>query len=179
MQAPAGDRFYRGSDRIIGGVCSGIAAGLHVDPLWVRLAFVVLAFAQGIGLLVYILLWLVMPETPQGQAHGNSGFDSMTADLKRMWAEFRGQPAAAPSVPSGAAPTDASVAPPAPAALAAPTAPTAPAHNQSVLLGVILFVIGLVLLGNNTGFVNWSVLWPVILIAIGVFILLRNSRLRS
>lgn len=168
MQAPTGDRFYRGSDRIIGGVCSGIAAGLHVDPLWVRLAFVVLAFAQGIGLLVYILLWLVMPETPQGQAH-HSGFVSMTADLRRMWAELRGQPVAAPSATSGAAPTDTS---------APPAAPASPAPNQSVLLGVILLVIGLVLLGNNTGFVNWSVLWPIILIAIGVFVLLRNSRHR-
>jgi hypothetical protein len=36
-------------------------------------------------------------------------------------------------------------------------------------------VIGLVLLGSNTGWVNWSVLWPVVLIAIGAFVLLRNS----
>jgi len=54
--------FYRGSDRIVGGVCSGLAAGFHIDPLWVRLAFVLLAFVQGIGLFIYIVLWLVMPE---------------------------------------------------------------------------------------------------------------------
>ncbi len=152
MQAPAGDRFYRGSGRIIGGVCCGVAAGLHVDTLWVRIAFVVLAFAQGIGLVIYALLWLVMPEATEGEGRGLSGFDAVTADLERMWAEVRGGP-----VP------------------AAPGAPAAPARDRSMLLGGILLVIGLVLLGNNTGFVNWSVLWPVIVIAIGAFVLLRNS----
>ena len=41
--------FYRGSDRILGGVCSGLAAGFHVDALWVRIAFVLLAFLQRRG----------------------------------------------------------------------------------------------------------------------------------
>ncbi|MGA7913287.1 MAG: PspC domain-containing protein [Candidatus Dormiibacterota bacterium] len=150
MQAPAGERFYRGRGRIIGGVCCGIAARFHVDTLWVRIAFVVLAFAQGIGLVIYALLWLVMPEAPDGEGRGLSGFDAVTADLDRMWAEVRGRPA--------------------------PGVPAAPARDRSMLLGGILLVIGLVLLGNNTGFVSWSVLWPVILIAIGAFVLLRNSR---
>ena len=39
--------FYRGGDRILGGVCSGLAAGFHVDSLWVRIAFVLLAMAAG------------------------------------------------------------------------------------------------------------------------------------
>ncbi len=152
MQAPANDRLYRGTGRIIGGVCCGIAERFHVDTLWVRIAFVALAFAQGIGLVIYALLWLVMPEAQDAEGHGLSGFDAVTADLYRMWAEVRGRPAPA-----------------------APTSPAAPTRNRSELLGAILLVIGLVLLGNNTGFVNWSVLWPVVLIAIGAFVLLRNS----
>lgn len=49
------------NDRMIAGVCGGIAAYLAVDPLWIRLAFVVLSAASGVGLLSYIILWLIMP----------------------------------------------------------------------------------------------------------------------
>jgi len=152
MDAPAGDRLYRGTGRIIGGVCCGIAERFHVDTLWVRIAFVVLAFAQGIGLVIYALLWLFMPEAPDADGHEHSGLDAVTADLDRMWAEVRGRPAAT-----------------------APSSAAAPARARTEVLGAILLVIGLVLLGNNTGLVNWSVLWPVVLIAIGAFVLLRNA----
>ncbi len=55
-------RFFRSGDRILGGVCAGLAEGLHVDALWVRVAFLLLVFIQGIGVFLYIVLWLVMPE---------------------------------------------------------------------------------------------------------------------
>ncbi|MGH7763004.1 MAG: PspC domain-containing protein [Candidatus Dormibacteraceae bacterium] len=164
-----GGGLRRGSDRIIGGVCSGIAASLHVDVVWVRLAFVLLAFAQGIGVLVYVVLWFVMPETPQDRP-SHSGFDTVTADIRRMWAEIRGEPR---TPPPAATSTDA------PGTATSPAAAASAAHNQSLLLGVILLVIGVVVLGNNTGFVNWSVAWPVFLIAIGAFLLLRSARRRT
>lgn len=49
------------SDRVVGGVAAGIGGHLGIDPLVVRLAFVVLAFAAGFGLVVYLLLWLLAP----------------------------------------------------------------------------------------------------------------------
>jgi signal transduction histidine kinase len=49
------------SRRWLGGVCSGIAIRLGVDPALVRLAFVVAAAAGGIGIAVYALGWLVIP----------------------------------------------------------------------------------------------------------------------
>ncbi len=91
MQQQATQTFRRGKDRILGGVCSGLAEGLRIDPLWVRLGFVLLAFLQGVGLLIYIVLWLVMPEQVEGQDRMGSGFDSMSADLKRIGAELRSQ----------------------------------------------------------------------------------------
>lgn len=48
-------------DRVIAGVCGGIANYLEVDPVFVRLAFLVLLFASGIGLIIYFTLWVVMP----------------------------------------------------------------------------------------------------------------------
>jgi phage shock protein C len=50
------------SDRIIGGVCAGVAKYFELDPVIVRLIFVVLALAQGAGVLLYLVLLVVLPE---------------------------------------------------------------------------------------------------------------------
>ncbi|HPG12976.1 MAG TPA: PspC domain-containing protein, partial [Chitinophagaceae bacterium] len=58
-------RLYRDTnDRFIGGVCSGIADYTNVDPAIVRIIFAILGFATGIGILAYIILWMVLP--PKG-----------------------------------------------------------------------------------------------------------------
>jgi len=58
-------RFYRStSDRKIGGVAAGLAEYFVMDPLLVRLIFVVLALAGGGGVLIYLILWIVSPEKP-------------------------------------------------------------------------------------------------------------------
>lgn len=56
-------RMYRDPDnRMIGGVCSGLAAYWNMDPVILRVIFIVLVFAGLSGLLIYIILWVVMPE---------------------------------------------------------------------------------------------------------------------
>ncbi len=55
-------RLYRDSnDKFIGGVCSGLASYLNVDPAVVRLLFAIIGFGTGIGFLAYIILWIVLP----------------------------------------------------------------------------------------------------------------------
>ena len=56
------------SDRVMFGVAGGLAEHLDVDSTLVRVAFVVLGFASGIGLIAYIVLALVMPEAVEGAA---------------------------------------------------------------------------------------------------------------
>ena len=59
-------RLYRSStDKKIGGVCGGIAEYFNVDPTLVRAAFLLFALAGGPGVLVYIVLYFVMPEAPR------------------------------------------------------------------------------------------------------------------
>ncbi|MBP9501612.1 MAG: PspC domain-containing protein [Candidatus Promineofilum sp.] len=53
------------TDRMIAGVCGGLAAYLGVDPVLVRLAFVILLLASGVGLGIYVVLWFVMPAESQ------------------------------------------------------------------------------------------------------------------
>lgn len=56
-------RLYRNpDDKIAGGVCSGIAAYLNIDPIWVRLLLIISIFIFGTGFLLYIILWMIMPE---------------------------------------------------------------------------------------------------------------------
>lgn len=56
-------RLARSStDRMIAGVCGGLATYLGIDSVLVRLAFVVLLFASGIGFPIYIILWIIMPQ---------------------------------------------------------------------------------------------------------------------
>jgi phage shock protein PspC (stress-responsive transcriptional regulator) len=54
--------FRDGDNKILGGVCSGIASYFNADPLWLRLALVIALFAFGSGFLLYIVLWIVIPE---------------------------------------------------------------------------------------------------------------------
>ncbi len=56
-------RLYRdSSDKFIGGVCSGIANYLNTDPAIVRILFAIVTFGGfGLGILIYILLWIVLP----------------------------------------------------------------------------------------------------------------------
>ncbi len=55
-------RLYRDSnDKFIGGVCSGLAAYMNVDPAVVRILFAIFSFGAGIGFLAYIILWIVLP----------------------------------------------------------------------------------------------------------------------
>lgn len=55
------------SNRIIGGVCSGLARHLNIEPILVRLAFVFMFVWAGIGPLIYILLWILMPKDENGE----------------------------------------------------------------------------------------------------------------
>lgn len=49
------------SDKMIAGVCGGLAVYLGIDPVLVRLAFVILLLASGVGFGLYIILWIIMP----------------------------------------------------------------------------------------------------------------------
>ncbi|MFW6220432.1 MAG: PspC domain-containing protein, partial [Nanoarchaeota archaeon] len=59
-------RLYRSrKDSIIGGVCGGLANYFKIDPVIVRLIFVILFFIKGSGLLFYIIAWIIIPLEPK------------------------------------------------------------------------------------------------------------------
>jgi len=61
--SPGYHRMYRDPDhRIIGGVCAGMGAYWRVEPWIIRIIFVILAMMGGLGILVYLILYIVLPE---------------------------------------------------------------------------------------------------------------------
>ena len=59
-------RLYRNqSEKMIAGVCSGLGDYMGLDPTVVRLIFILLFIMGGQGLLVYLILWLIMPLAPE------------------------------------------------------------------------------------------------------------------
>ena len=55
--------LYRSkSDRMIAGVCGGLAKRFNISSTWVRLAFVFIVLLGGAGFLLYLILWIIMPE---------------------------------------------------------------------------------------------------------------------
>ncbi|MFY0713198.1 PspC domain-containing protein [Seonamhaeicola sp. NFXS20] len=59
----ASKKLFRDTDNAyIGGVSSGLAHYLGIDALWVRLAWIILFFGLGTGILLYIILWILVPE---------------------------------------------------------------------------------------------------------------------
>jgi phage shock protein C len=59
------ERIYRSkNDRIIAGICGGLAKYFDIDPAIVRIIFILLFFFKGVGFLAYIIMWIVIPTDP-------------------------------------------------------------------------------------------------------------------
>jgi phage shock protein C len=59
---PPYKKLYRSrKERMIAGVCGGLAEYFGVDPTWVRIIFILFFLLGGAALLVYLVLWLIVP----------------------------------------------------------------------------------------------------------------------
>ena len=102
-EASVSRKLYRDPDNyILGGVASGLAAYFNIDPLIFRLLFFVSVFAGGFGFVLYILLWLIVPEAKtasqklemRGEAPTLAAFESLARrgndikeNFKKRWQE--------------------------------------------------------------------------------------------
>jgi phage shock protein C len=136
-------RLYRSSaNRVIGGVCGGLGQYLGIDPMLVRLAFVVLALVNGLGVLLYFIIWLLVPGKTDSEL---SGEDVMRANLEDMSAQAR-RVGGSLHTSQGAA-----------------------------IIGLVLVVAGaMFLLKQFIPGLSPHLLWPVLLIGLGVLLLARR-----
>ena len=148
------------TNRVIAGVCGGIAEYLAIDATLVRVVFVGLTIFGGIGLLLYIVLLVLMP-LPGQPAPFSSAPPPPASDTT---ARMEGDAAATP--PPAVAPVD-------------PARHAAEAERRRTAAGYILIGLGIVFLLNTAGafrFVQWQFLWPLVLIGIGVLFLMQRVR---
>lgn len=77
--------FRNPNDKMLGGVCSGIANYFDIDPVIVRLIFVVMFLGLGVGLLAYIIAWIVVPvaKTPDDMRYMSGGTPMDFETMKR------------------------------------------------------------------------------------------------
>jgi phage shock protein PspC (stress-responsive transcriptional regulator) len=135
-------RLYKSrKEKMIAGVAGGIAEYFDVDPVLVRIGFVVLGFLHGVGVLAYIILWIVMPTAkfdpvPVGASDTSGTFDTSVLDSDTA-------PAANPLS-------------------------TKRSNNAAFIGGSLLIGLGvLFLLDNLFPVFDFGELWPLLLIILG------------
>jgi len=177
-------RLYRSrTDRMIAGVCGGIADYFGIDPTLVRVAAVLLAVANGVGVVAYVILMIVIPEEGDRPMHADG---TPTPEVPEGIPPVSESPAPAPAAsepaPVTSVPVAPPVAPPAPEQPWQPPAPVTPAsapqsHRGGLTGGLILIAIGAVFLVSQfVPGLDIGKLWPLILVAIGVSMILRSGR---
>jgi phage shock protein C len=55
-------------DKVVAGICGGLGKYFDTDPVWFRLAFVVVTLAGGAGILIYLIAWVIIPPARPGEA---------------------------------------------------------------------------------------------------------------
>lgn len=142
-------------NRVIAGVCGGIAEYLQVDPTLVRVFFAVGSIVTGgLGLLGYIVLIVLMP-LPGQPAPFVKTSDVTTATVDQ---------AASADATTPIAPT--------------PVDPEATERRRAAF-GLFLIALGAIFLFSNAGvfrIVRWDLAWPLVFIAIGVLLLAQRFR---
>ncbi len=75
-------RLYRSnSNRILGGVCGGIAEYFSVDPVIIRLIWIVFTVIYGFGVFLYLIAWVIIPRSPEDHSPPNQGNGASPLDM--------------------------------------------------------------------------------------------------
>lgn len=137
-------RLVRSEDeQMIAGVCGGLAQYLGVDPVFVRLAFLLLIPAGGVGLPLYFILMIIMP--------AESDVDMTQSEIVEKNLEGLGDTISSSVERSRQHP------------------------NGPAIAAALLIIMGFYFLFDNFGWIGGGIFWPLALILLGLFLLLRRG----
>jgi len=140
------------TDRMVGGVCGGLAAYLRIDATVIRLLFVLMALGSGAGVFIYLVLWFVLPsegvsESASLDANIRASAEEIAERARSLGADLRSQD------------SDAN-------------------RRGLMVVGAGLILVGAVVFLNNLNipWLAWlkvDLLWPLALVAAGVLVIVR------
>jgi len=139
-------------DKVISGVAGGLAEYFEIDPVIVRVLFVISLFFHGAGFIAYIVLWIAVPEAPYvfetASNVGTSGTTNSETDIKAN------NPAAAYFKSLDEKKLK---------------------RNRNI--GIVLIVLGFIFLADNfIPRIHFGDFWPIVLVALGVSLLLNSKK---
>ncbi len=147
-------------DKMIAGVCSGLADYFDLDVTWVRIAFVVAVILGASGLLAYLVLWIAVPRKPYLPDYGQFTANYKVNDLANTSNSMPGMSYSKPKKKD--------------------------TGNRRLIVGVIFIVFGTFFLLNEFNlipdWIEFHNLWPLILIGIGIYTLsgaVKNDKLKD
>ena len=139
-------------DKVVGGVAGGLAEYFEIDPVIVRVLFVVSLFFHGAGFIAYIILWITLPEAPyvfETASNMNTTSGSSTDTTPQT------DDAAAAYFKS----LDEKKA----------------KRNRNI--GIVLLVLGCIFLSDNfIPKIHFADFWPIVLVALGLSLLLNSKK---
>ncbi len=136
-------KLYRSeSEKLIAGVCGGLAEYFGVDPLLVRFIFVVLAL-NGLGVVLYLVMWVVIPTRSMPEMVSEEimrhNVNEMRERVRQITRSFR------------------------------------ESSQGSMIIGLALVALGVLFIARELlPAIPSGIVWPVVLILIGAFMLLRR-----
>lgn len=149
-------RLYRSRfDSVLGGVSGGLGKYFSIDPLIIRILFLIFAFVIGGGVIAYIILWIAMPLEPDyfygkygqqatGDAYGQAGKEEFAEDDNQRYT---------------------------------PVDQRKPSNNGALIAGVFLIVFGAILIADRFLYqINFRDVWPFLVVLVGVFIIAGSFR---
>jgi len=141
------NRLYRTEkNKIIGGVAGGLGEYFGFDPTLVRVIFVFLAIFGGSGIILYIVLWTIMPSASQMNIPSGNAIKANVEEIKEK-AKDTAQSLNASSE-----------------------------NNNRSFFAILLVIVGILFLINNYGIFSIHIerLWPLLLILLGLLLLRRR-----
>jgi phage shock protein C len=143
-------KLYRSKEnRIIFGVCGGLGEYFEVDPLIVRVLFVILSLINGVGIIAYLILAVVVPEDNKDKKAKKGGVEEVQEKTQDLAEELK---------------TNSWL------------------KNSKNIFGLVIVLIGINVLFEQVfqyspfAWINWGIVWGLLIILIGSRIILGSSK---
>lgn len=147
---PTPSQLYRSStNRMIGGVAGGLGEYLNIDPTIIRIGFILLTLLNGIGVVIYLVMWVLIPTASQMGLEPNSRMKGNIEEMKEKARTFTHSLRFNKSS----------------------------SENSRFWWAILIISLGFFFLFKNFGLfdtIDLSRFWPVILIGVGLIFLLKK-----